>query len=540
MLLQLKMPVPADLVPILAKDENKQKEIANRKAAGPVAPDATAINAANTNAPKPASTHTSPNPQAGAIQPQGTPRLAAIAPVAPTTAKKASQWALPSIPPFDPAKAAAARAAKLAQASAVDTSKDAPSSSGGQASKFNVAAKEFIFRPTAGSFVPGGATPTQTPPTTSNAVPPSSITGKTSGTPAPAAALAPVPVPENPFFGTRIIRNNNSASFRVKEDFSPFKRNEKIADPSTVRKSTFEYIIWGVPYETMHFVDSTYFIATEPSWGFTGKTYKAAGSYSYPSSSTVIHAMSPQPSHALPAHLQHGGPSRNSHGIASPAVSASQISHMSRTSSSQGPSNIASTVATSGASSDDGGAGKSGIATPVPSSNASTSGGTGQPGPTHGQTQSGMQMHPQAMHMVAGQPQMIPQGFVLQNQPGQPYPTFRYAPGGAGVAQTPGQGHMQPGQAPHQAMVHQHQQQLQQLQQQMQGHQPQGSQATHIIVGPNGQPIQYTAHGQLVPMPFSPSMHAGTQPMFSPQMANQVPPGRRSSFLHSVPAFLLT
>lgn len=251
MMLQLKTPVPADLVPILAKDEAKQQEIANRKPVPSVAP------SSSSTALKPASTHTSPNPQAIALK--GPSVSNTQAPTKPTQApvpeKKASAWALPTIPAFDPQRAAAARAAKAAAAAAAahpaataatSEAKPAAAATGTPATKFNVAAKEFVFRPTAGSFVPGGAAAAAAPVQVTAAPSPAAptvtaapLTRKASENPAPLAApAAPVPAqPLNPFFGTRIIRNNNNAPFRVKEDFSPFKRNEKIPDPATVRKS---------------------------------------------------------------------------------------------------------------------------------------------------------------------------------------------------------------------------------------------------------------------------------------------------------------
>lgn len=254
---QLKTPVPADLVPILAKDEVKQKELVNRKPIPSVAPSA----AASANSLKPASTHTSPNPQAAALKggvSVSTTQLSAHAGASGQQnvgeQKKASAWALPSIPPFDPQRAAAARAAKAAAAAGgTSSSTDAkPAPAGSSTTKFNVAAKEFVFRPTAGTFVPGAAAASAQTPAVAPAAAP-----LPNAAPAPAASLvrkpseiatpiapSPAPVqPLNPFFGTRIIRNNNNAPFRVKEDFSPFKRNEKIPDPATVRELTFDLLL---------------------------------------------------------------------------------------------------------------------------------------------------------------------------------------------------------------------------------------------------------------------------------------------------------
>jgi hypothetical protein len=128
------------------------------------------------------------------------------------------------------------------------------------------------------------------------------------------------------------------------------------------------------------------------------------------------------------------------------------------------------------------------------------------------------------MHVMPGQPHMVPQQFVFQPQPGQQYPTFRYATGGAGAHQQAGSHAQGQGgqQVHHPHMTHQQLQQFQQMQQQQQmhGHQLQGQPATHIIMGPNGQPMTVTTHGQF----FSPPPG---QPMFSQQMAGQMPPGRK-------------
>lgn len=247
---QLKTPIPADLVPILAKDEEKQKEISNRKATPSAA--AAITNAAGPNAPKPASTHTSPNPQATALKgpsissTQLPPRLGGVPQPPAADQKRTSAWAIPSIPPFDPQRAAAARAAKAA-AAASPAPEGKPAVAPASSTKFNVAAKEFVFRPNAGAFVPGAAAgpgaatstppaaaaPSAVPATSSAAVP--AITKSSEHVTPTVTARTVAPQPLNPFFGTRLIRNNNAAPFRVKEDFSPFKRNEKIPDPATVR-----------------------------------------------------------------------------------------------------------------------------------------------------------------------------------------------------------------------------------------------------------------------------------------------------------------
>lgn len=245
----------------------------------------------------------------------------------------------------------------------------------------------------------------------------------------------------------------------------------------------------------------------EPAWGFTGKTYKAAASYPFASTSGASHAVSPQPSHALPPHMQQGTNGRM-HGVASPPLS-SQTSHLSRTSSSQGPATLASSMATSGPSSEDG-LGKSGISTPVPSSSTSASGvptpGSAQMLPIQHHQPPGGGPQVTALHGMPGRPHMVPQGYVLHPQAGQQYPGFPYVPGthqqGPGHIQSPG------GQHPH--MIHQQVQS-----QQMQGHQIPGQPAAQFVMGPNG-PI----FGQFFPPGAVPAM-------LSPQMMGQMAHGRK-------------
>lgn len=168
-------------------------------------------------------------------------------------------------------------------------------------------------------------------------------------------------------------------------------------------------------------------------------------------------------------------------------------------------------MATSGPSSEDG-IGKSGIATPIPSSNASNS---GMPTPVNGHIPAMQHHQQQPQHAVPGQPHIVPQGFVYQPQ-GQQYPTFRYMPGmhqqTPGQVQSPGG---QPGHHPH--MVHP--QQFQQMQQQQAGHQMPG-QATQFVMGPNGQPMSVLG-GQFFPPGAVPTM-------LSPHMAGQMAHGRKS------------
>ena len=166
----LRTRVPDDLVPILAKDETKQKEIANKKPATP----SPANSSGSLNLPvpatasvvKPASTNASPLAQPATLQAQGktvsmqpaaVSRGQAASPAA--TPKKASPYALSAIPSFK--ELVAARAAKQstpAKAVPADETTAAPAAKPATptSTKFNVAAPAFVMRPTAGSFTPTG------------------------------------------------------------------------------------------------------------------------------------------------------------------------------------------------------------------------------------------------------------------------------------------------------------------------------------------------------------------------------------------------
>jgi hypothetical protein len=242
-------------------------------------------------------------------------------------------------------------------------------------------------------------------------------------------------------------------------------------------------------------------------WGFTGKSLHSAPS----AAASTLGMMSPQLAGAIPPHMV-TAQMRAMH-ISSPApqhmmqnmsaVGGPGPASLMRTASSSGnaPSTADDSTTTSGMHSHQA---SSGAPTPVPSSSTSQAGHAGPP-------QSAMSGFPP--HMMPGQPghpaHMLPQGYVLH--PGQQPPAgfagqhggYRY--GGPGQQGGP---------------------QIQQMQAAAGGHMQQ------ILIGPNGQPIHFAGHpagppgphGQFVQLPFSPQMHGGNAPMFSPQMGA---PGRK-------------
>jgi hypothetical protein len=116
-------------------------------------------------------------------------------------------------------------------------------------------------------------------------------------------------------------------------------------------------------------------------------------------------------------------------------------------------------------------------------------------------------------------------------QPGAAGPgVYRYMPNGPQQGQQQQQQGMPPTPQQLQQLAHA-QAQAQAHAQSQQGHAGPGP-MQQFIMGPNGQPMHLARgpggpQGHFVQMPFSPQMHvAGQQPLFSPQMANHMAPGR--------------
>ncbi|KAI0649125.1 hypothetical protein C8Q79DRAFT_493325 [Trametes meyenii] len=245
---KLNKPIPEDLVPILAKDEEKQRLIKEKTVRDAEDQRARAIGVSSTNAATPAARALPSASLAPSSKPVAeTARVSAskasassvasaakgvTAPTKPGDAGKKISMYIQPIPPF--------KGKRVGGPSAGQPQSAAPSTNGGvkpaasplsptAANRLNVNASSF--RPTAkGSpFSPAGSpNPNGTPST-------SSPKGK------PAEAASPQG-PPNPFFGTRLPKR--APPVHIKDDFNPFK-NHKVIEASQVA----------------------------PTWPFSGKRY---------------------------------------------------------------------------------------------------------------------------------------------------------------------------------------------------------------------------------------------------------------------------
>ncbi|KAK7050965.1 poly(A)-binding protein binding protein [Paramarasmius palmivorus] len=230
---KLNKPIPDDLVPILAKDEDKQRQIKERSAKDAVSTQARNIGPSTSHAvPQRGPQLTSGKVIEAARKPSATPNSSASAQKSTGTAKTDTAkptkpvMFIQAIPPFKgskskPAQPAANGAAAPASATQAPAKPPTPSSGAANANananaaaRLNVNASSFRPNPKASAFTPGAASPsTSTQPLAS---------------PKPKEAG---PSPPNPFFGTRPIKK--STPVNVKDDFNPFKTG-KVPDPHTV------------------------------------------------------------------------------------------------------------------------------------------------------------------------------------------------------------------------------------------------------------------------------------------------------------------
>lgn len=187
---KLKTPVPQDLVPILAKDKEKQEEIVQKAktTASPKAEnktlEATSSASLQDADSKSNATVKLPGPAvSSAVSPATKVNTAAIAPTKPSTSSLS------------------------------------PSSANAQSFKFNIKASSFKPNPKAATFAPSplaAATDKkpQTAPTASSAPP----------------AAAPS-TPMNPFFGANIPRKTDAS---LRDGFDPIRRNRHTHNPKTI------------------------------------------------------------------------------------------------------------------------------------------------------------------------------------------------------------------------------------------------------------------------------------------------------------------
>ncbi|KAF8526328.1 hypothetical protein BU17DRAFT_83163 [Hysterangium stoloniferum] len=224
---KLNKPMPEDLVSILAKDEEKQKQIRDKAARDAASAAARAISSANQAAPtrspvaaaSPQASQTTIKPAASkssnAIQPGST-----STPPTATASKKDASVRIPmviqKIPPFNPNKHRTANADK-ADDKKVDKAAAAAAAASDAASKLNANASPFKLKPNAPTFKPVTTAP-------SPKIKPAEAAVSTVTSTAPT-------VPSNPFFGARALKKG--APVHVKDDFNPFKAG-KLPDASSV------------------------------------------------------------------------------------------------------------------------------------------------------------------------------------------------------------------------------------------------------------------------------------------------------------------
>ncbi|KAF7327786.1 LsmAD domain-containing protein [Mycena kentingensis (nom. inval.)] len=226
---KLNKPIPDDLVSILTKDVDKQRQIKEKSTVDANAPQARNIGASSSSTTVPGA-------------PRGTgPALAAkISPKGGAPAKTAAATAKPAA--AKPAVAAAAPAPKLAP-----TGKPAIPMVIQSIPPFKGAKTRQSSHPTmngaASSPRPPNMATSATMSTLASAAPPSPKTAAANrlnvnatsfkpiskGTPSASASPKPkteAPAAPNPFFGPRIIKKNTAA--HIKDDFNPFKHNKVV------------------------------------------------------------------------------------------------------------------------------------------------------------------------------------------------------------------------------------------------------------------------------------------------------------------------
>ncbi|KZT73682.1 hypothetical protein DAEQUDRAFT_721755 [Daedalea quercina L-15889] len=223
---KLNKPIPEDLVPILAKDEEKQRQIKEKSTKDAESTQARSISTSATLTVSPsasralASPNTSANPPSSAKPPAATAKGAAATakPAASKEAKGRISMVIQAIPPFKGKRAGAAptpAAAPTGQRPGV-ASPLSPTA----ANRLNVNASSF--RPTVKSVSPPAGSPNPNGTASSTASP---------KVKAAEGSASPTQGPPNPFFGTRLLKKG--VVVHIKEDFNPFKHH-KVIDANLV------------------------------------------------------------------------------------------------------------------------------------------------------------------------------------------------------------------------------------------------------------------------------------------------------------------
>ncbi|KAH7907134.1 hypothetical protein BJ138DRAFT_534555 [Hygrophoropsis aurantiaca] len=239
---KLNKPIPDDLVPILAKDEDKQRQIREKSTQDAQSSQARAIGVSSTLTPSPSATRMPQPPVSAKLVPEVIRKAApptVVASKTPSPASSASAAKAPAmkpaskpegkpsssmfiqvIPPFKGPKSRSAAAAPsaLPQTNGSTSTTTATGSSPAPTSPTTLANRLNV---NASSFRPNPKNPTSPIPSNASA--------SASASPKPKSTEASAPAP-NPFFGTKVIKKG---AVHVKDDFNPFKHN-KVAEASAI------------------------------------------------------------------------------------------------------------------------------------------------------------------------------------------------------------------------------------------------------------------------------------------------------------------
>ncbi|KAL4062126.1 hypothetical protein J3A83DRAFT_4195692 [Scleroderma citrinum] len=241
---KLNKPIPDDLVPILAKDEDKQRLIREK-----ASQDASSLSARAIGNPGTLNTSSSasrmPQPSAKvAPEVARKPTTPANVITKPSTAAIPSANAVPSsaelpatttkpaepgkthgkptinmyIQPIPPFKGNKNRSSAPQANGTVPNAAAGPTSPTTTANRLNANASSFRPNPKANAFTPGPTSPN-----------PSAASASASASPKPKPAES-APATPNPFFGNKALKKG---LVNVKDDFNPFKNN-KVAEANTI------------------------------------------------------------------------------------------------------------------------------------------------------------------------------------------------------------------------------------------------------------------------------------------------------------------
>lgn len=257
--------MPQDILPILSKDQERQKDIAAKAQSSLQAAKAEAEAKKQVDAKSPpAPSVQSPPPATSALRPSTKKipmHIVEIPPFNPAKRKPSTSGAQPAVPsplPISdsaktnipqvtsptPAASTLSPAASGATGTAAAVAPSAsPAAGGGEAAKLNPKASAFVFKPTAAAFKPGQSSNTSSP-----------------AVRAPQVAAAGPSVPKNPFFGDHVP---GRVAVDLRADFNPFK-HAPVASASTI----CELYVSGTRQKSKVPIK---LIIPAPLWPYTGR-----------------------------------------------------------------------------------------------------------------------------------------------------------------------------------------------------------------------------------------------------------------------------